>query len=76
MSVQDARQRIYDVVTSWPGVTSGTHRFGGTEFRLGTRELGHMHGDYLVDVPFPTKVRKEIIAAGRAVPHHVLPKSG
>jgi hypothetical protein len=35
-----------------------------------------MHGDYLVDVPFPTKVRKEIIAAGRAVPHHVLPKSG
>jgi hypothetical protein len=76
MSVQGARQKIHDTVTSWPGVTAGAHRFGGTEFRLGSRELGHIHGDYLVDVPFPTKLRNEIVAAGRALPHHVLPNSG
>jgi hypothetical protein len=28
-----------------------------------------------VDIPFPKKVRDEIIAAGRAEPHHVLPDS-
>jgi hypothetical protein len=76
VSVLGARQKIHDTVTSWPGVAAVAHRFGGTEFRLGTRELGHIHGDYLVDVPFPTKVRNEILAAGHAEPHHVLPKSG
>ena len=26
-------------------VTESTHRFGGIEFRLGRRELGHLHGE-------------------------------
>jgi predicted DNA-binding protein (MmcQ/YjbR family) len=29
-----------------------------------------------VDIPFPKKVREEIVAAGRAQPHHILPESG
>jgi hypothetical protein len=52
------------------------HRFGGTEYRLGAREIGHVHGDGLVDIPFPTSVRNELVAAGHAVFHHVLPESG
>ena len=52
------------------------HRYGGFEFRLGRRELGHVHGDWLVDIPFPKKVRDEIVAAGIAEPHHILPSSG
>jgi Luciferase len=76
MAVQGAQQRINEAVAGWPGVTLHPHRFGGTEYRLGRRELGHIHGDYLVDIPFPTKVRAEIVAAGRARPHHVLPDSG
>lgn len=76
MAVHGAQQEIYEAVLSWPGVTAHPHRFGGTEYRLGKRELGHIHGDYLVDIPFPKKVRDEIIAAGRARPHHVLPDSG
>jgi predicted DNA-binding protein (MmcQ/YjbR family) len=46
------------------------------EYRIGRREIGHIHGDYLVDIPFPTKIRQEVVAAGRAEPHHVLPDSG
>lgn len=61
---------------SWDGVTAHPHRFGGTEFRLGTREIGHVHGDHLLDIPFPKKVRDELVATGRAQPHHVLPESG
>jgi hypothetical protein len=57
-------------------VTEGPHRFGGIEFRLGRRELGHLHGDRMADLPFPRRVRDELIAAGRAEPHHVLPDSG
>jgi Family of unknown function (DUF5519) len=52
------------------------HRFGGTEYKVGNREIGHIHGDWLVDIPFPTKVRNAIVANGRAEPHHILPGSG
>jgi hypothetical protein len=38
---------------SWPGVTVAPHRFGGIAFRIGRRELGHLHGDRLADLPFP-----------------------
>lgn len=76
MPVPDAHARITASVTAWPGVTAQPHRFGGTEYRLGTREIGHVHGDRLVDVPFPTTVRHEVVAAGEAEPHHLLPASG
>ncbi len=71
-----ARERIAAEVSSWPGVGSGPHRFGGVEFRLGRRELGHLHGDSFADLPFPRRLRDELIAEGRAEPHHVLPDSG
>jgi luciferase-like monooxygenase len=63
-------------VVSWPGVTTGPHRFGGIEFRLGRRELGHLHGDRIADLPFPRRIRDQLVAEGRARPHHVLPDSG
>ncbi|MEW5959582.1 MAG: luciferase family protein [Chloroflexota bacterium] len=76
MSIRGAKEQITQAILTWEGVTAHTHRFGGTEFRLGRREIGHIHGDYLVDIPLPKKVRDEIVAAGRAEPHHVLPESG
>ena len=76
MSVRGAREQIAKAVLGWPGVEAHSHRFGGTEFRLGSREIGHLHGDNLVDIPFPTRVRQEVVTAGRAQPHHVLPESG
>jgi luciferase-like monooxygenase len=63
-------------VSSWDGVTVSPHRYGGLEFRVGRRELGHLHGDRLADLPFPVAVRNELIAAGRAERHHILPDSG
>jgi hypothetical protein len=68
--------RITATVTAWEGVESAPHRFGGIEFRVGRRELGHLHGDRIADLPFPRRVRDELIAEGRARPHHVLPESG
>ena len=76
MSVQNANAQIRQAVLELPGVSVQPHRFGGIEFNLGRREIGHIHGDSLVDIPFPKKVRDEIVAAGRAQPHHLLPESG
>ncbi len=63
-------------IASWEGVTVEPHRFGGIEFRLGTRELGHLHGSWQADLPFPVRVRRDLVAAGRASPHHILPETG
>ena len=76
MALQGAQHRIRQVVSGWPDVAIAPHRFGGVEFRLGRRELGHIHGDSLVDIPFPKRVRDEIVAAGQAEPHHILPDTG
>jgi predicted DNA-binding protein (MmcQ/YjbR family) len=76
MSIKGAQERITKAVTSWEGVTTQPHRFGGVEYAIGKREIGHIHGDHLVDIPFPKKARDEIVAAGRAQPHHILPETG
>ena len=67
---------IREAVTAWPGVEAVPHRFGGTEYRFGRKEMGHVHGDRLADLPLPRKLHDEMIAAGRAQPHHVLPETG
>jgi len=76
LSVTNAQEQITQTLLSWQGVSAHPHRFGGTEYRLGQRELGHIHDDHLVDIPFPSRVRDEIIATGRVKPHHILPESG
>jgi hypothetical protein len=76
MTVHGAGAKIVETLLTWKDLESHLHRFGGTEFRIGKREIGHIHGDTLVDIPFPTKVRDEIIAAGEAQPHHILPETG
>ena len=76
MRVKGAGQTIEKVLEAWAGIEVHPHRFGGREFRLGTREIGHVHGDRLVDIPFPIKVRDELVGVGAAERHHILPESG
>jgi hypothetical protein len=76
MAVKGASETIRAALLEWPGVSAHPHRFGGIEDRVGRREIGHLHGDALADLPFPTRVRQALVAAGRAEPHHVLPESG
>lgn len=71
-----AKEIIHTAMIKLGGVTSGIHRFGGTEYKLGKREIGHVHGNHLVDIPFPLKVRNELVENGEAEPHHILPESG
>ena len=69
-------ERIVAEVSSWTGVTVHPHRFGGVELRVGRRELGHLHGDRLADLPLPVRVRERLVAEGKAQRHHILPDSG
>ncbi|MFB9324682.1 luciferase family protein [Paenibacillus aurantiacus] len=66
---------LFETVRSWHGVSLRPHRFGGTEFVVNGKEIGHMHGRSLVDLTLPKTIRDEAIKLGKAVPHHVLPES-
>lgn len=72
-SIRDIIERE---VGGWPGVEEKEHRFGGIEFRVNGHEIGHLHGDRLADLPFPVRMRKELVESGRAQLHHVLPRTG
>jgi predicted DNA-binding protein (MmcQ/YjbR family) len=76
MSISGAQKQITEAVLQWPAMTVAPHRFGGVEYQLGTREIGHIHGDTLVDIPFPTAIRAELVQSGQAQPHHILPDTG
>jgi luciferase-like monooxygenase len=66
--VEDIRESIEREVASWEGVSVHPHRFGGVEFRLGKRELGHLHETW-ADLPFTSRIREMLVQTGRAVPH-------
>jgi luciferase-like monooxygenase len=60
-------ERIKKELLSWPYVTAEAHKFGGIEFRLNKREMGHIHGDRVADLPSATPS----VSA-----HHFLPQTG
>src|SRR5918994_1821572 len=70
------REKIEGKVGGWPGVEARNHRFGGVEFRVNGHEIGHLHGERMADLPFPVRMRKELVEAGEAQVHHVLPQTG
>ena len=70
---QTASQTIRHEVESWPGVESGPGRRGEFAFRVGRREIGHLHGDRSAHFSFPKEVWFELQAEGRITEHPVFP---
>jgi Family of unknown function (DUF5519) len=66
-------QRITEVVTSWPGVESGMGRRGEFGFRVGRREIGHLHGDHAAHFMFSKELGERLKTEGRVVDHPVFP---
>ena len=72
--MEDIDGRIEREVASWDGVAVHPHRFGGVEFRIGRRELGHLHAaqqdhEGWADLPFTSRIREMLVETGRAEPH-------
>ena len=64
---------ITDEVVSWPGVAAGPGRRGELSFRVGRREIGHLHGDRAAHFGFPKQVWTELFEQGRIAEHPVFP---
>jgi hypothetical protein len=72
-TAQSASERITAEVTSWDGVEAGPGRRGEFGFRVGRREIGHLHGDHAAHFFFGKERWAELAAQGRIVEHPVFP---
>jgi Family of unknown function (DUF5519) len=70
---QTASEQITEEVTSWPGVTAGYGSRSEFAFRIGRREIGHLHGERVMHCGFPKAVWHELHDAGRIDYHPVFP---
>jgi hypothetical protein len=70
---QTASGQITDEVTSWPGVATGLGLRGEFAFKVGRREIGHLHGDHAAHFGFPKNVWTELFDQGRITEHPVFP---
>jgi hypothetical protein len=70
-----ASEQIIEEVTSWPGVKAESGDRGELAFKLGRREIGHLHGDRAAHFSFPKQVWSELMEQGRIVHHPVFPDS-
>jgi luciferase-like monooxygenase len=68
-----ASRQITAEVTSWPGVEAGQGDRGEFVFKLGRRELGHLHGDHVAHFGFPKQVWAGLYEQGRIDYHPVFP---
>ena len=63
-------------VASWPDVRMEAHGAAIVFFFVGRREIGHLHGSRMADLPFPVRIREQLVAEGKADLHYLHPKSG
>ena len=68
-----ASELITAEVTSWPGVEAGLGSRGEFGFRVGRREIGHLHGDHAAHFFFPKDTWARLRDEGRIVHHPVFP---
>jgi hypothetical protein len=68
-----ASGRIADEVTSWPGTAAEFGSRGELSFRLGRREIGHLHGNRAAHFGFPKPLWQQLKAEGRIDFHPVFP---
>lgn len=75
-AIEETVARLIDEVGSRPGVTVADHRFGGTEWRVGPREIGRVNGWGTLGVASLRALREALIDEGQTGVHHLLDRSG
>ncbi len=76
MKTMKQADALAQAVSAWPQISVHPHRFGGTEFRFGSAEVGHVHSNGIVDIPFPRQIRDELLSQNLAKEHRWVPNSG
>ncbi|HUB72681.1 MAG TPA: luciferase family protein [Solirubrobacteraceae bacterium] len=73
IKTKTASERITEEVCSWPGVAAAYGRRGEFAFKVGHREIGHLHGDHAAHYFFPEQEWARLKEQGRIAAHPVFP---
>jgi hypothetical protein len=69
-----------DALKTWmsglPEVSSGPHRFGGTEFKVEGLEFMHFHGDTYMDIHLSKEDQTRMLNERKAEHHQFAPEAG
>jgi hypothetical protein len=68
-----ASERVAETVGGWPGVEVDRGEIGELAFKVGRREIGHLHGDHAAHFSFPRPLWHELHDEGRIDFHPVFP---
>ena len=74
--VLDYIDEIEKQVLTWEGTSVSVHKFGGLQFDLGKKEIGHIHGNGMLDMLLNVEMRKQLEKEGRAKEHHTFKGTG
>ncbi len=66
-------EEITETVMAWPGVSAGVGSRGEWAYKVGGRELGHLHGDHVAHFAFPEALWGQLRAQGRVSEHPIFP---
>ena len=67
---------IEDEVTAWHGVSSKMHKYGGLQFDVHDKEIGHIHGNGVVDILLSRANKDQLLSEGKVTDHHTFKNSG
>jgi Family of unknown function (DUF5519) len=70
------QENISEQISLWDDITIHPHKFGGIEFQLNGKEIGHIHNFGTMDILFGNKLREILVTEGVAKPHHIFPQTG
>lgn len=69
-------EALISAINSWQEVHWTLHRFGGIEWQVNGQEIGHLHGNGVLDIRLPTyEAARQAQKLGLALEHHTYPGS-
>ena len=75
-AILDHIDEIEETVLSWEKTSSHIHKFGGIQFDMNDREIGHIHSNGMLDILFNKEIKIALLKDGRAKEHHTFKNSG
>ncbi len=72
----DYIDEIENEVLSWNNTTVHLHKFGGIQFDVNKKEIGHIHSNGILDILFSREIKTQLIKQGKATEHHTIKNSG
>jgi|GEM_PF-458510 len=72
----DYMDEIEGEVLKWRGTIKTLHKYGGVQFNYGNREIGHIHGNGLLDMLLNKNLKQQLMEEGKVLNHHVFKNTG